>query len=153
MGPHGPILDKSAPEIVAAFCCCSQLRRQMNQMTSPMRGARPLLLLFLGLSWVCPFARSGRALNGHARSMILWVQEVHGRPLYWVNDRPYGRAQLSELEKASGSERNIALTVILDSRVPIQEMAEIEGLMEKMDLKDVRYYVFKRAYPKVGMSE
>ena len=85
--------------------------------------------------------------------MILWVQEVHGQPLYWVNDTPCGRAPLSGLVAASGSEQTVGLTVILDSRVPIHEMAEIEGLMEKMDLKDVHYYVFDHTYPKVGMSE
>lgn len=111
------------------------------------RIASGLLLLILGLSCACPFARGGHAPT------ILWVQDGHGQPLYWVNDKPCGRAPLSALEKASDSEPIARLTVILDSRVPIQEMAEIEGIAQKMDLNDVHYYVFDHSYPQLGMSE
>ncbi len=122
-------------------------------MCKPWNIAPFLLVLFLGLSCACALARGGHASHGHARPLILWVQEVHEQPQYWVNDKPCGRAPLSALATASGSERIAALTVILDSRVPIHEMAEVEGLMEKMDIKNVHYYVFDHAYPNIGMSQ
>lgn len=57
----------------------------------------------------------------------------------------------------TGTERNkftaTVFIVIIDSRVRIQEMAEIGGLTAKLDAIDVRYYVYNPAYPKLGMSE
>src|SRR5579864_3070996 len=114
--------------------------------------AAPVLVLSLGLT-LGSRAHANSDHAGPAKTITLWVQEVRGRALYWVNDKPCGRAPLSGIGAASGSNRNVVLTVILDSRVPIREMAEIEGLMEKIDLKSVHYYVFDRAYPGMGMSE
>jgi hypothetical protein len=110
------------------------------------------LALLLGLSAVS-LAGAEHPIANQAKPVILWVQEVHGQALYWVNDKLCGRAPLSGLGVATSSNPNTALTVVLDSRVPIREMADIEGLLEKMDVKNVRYYVFDRAYPKIGMSE
>ena len=108
--------------------------------------------LLLGISLVL-LSHTARTRATHAESVVLWVQEVRGKALYWVNDKPCGRAPLSGLDEASRSKQIAALTVILDSHVAIQEMAEIEGLKEKMGLRNVRYFVFDRAYPNTGMSE
>lgn len=119
----------------------------------PSRIALAILLVSLGISCACPLARGGHAVDAHMASVILWVQEIHGQALYWVNDKPCGRAPLSGLVAETGSNRSIALAVILDSRVPIQEVAEVEGLLAKMDFRNVHYYVFNHAYPSIGMSE
>ena len=100
-----------------------------------------------------PVAQARPVHDVGTKSVILWVQDVHGKALYWVNDKPCGRAPLSGLAAASSSAESIAVTVIVDSRVPIREMAEIDGLMAKIEPKSVHYYIFNRAYPKMGMSE
>lgn len=119
----------------------------------PSRIATATLSLLLGLFCACPLARTGHAADDHARSVIIWVQEVHGQSQYWVNDTPRGRAPLTGVVAASNPEGVSELTVILDSRVPIHELGEIEGLVPKIDPKDVHYYVFDRAHPDFGMSE
>lgn len=122
-------------------------------MPKPSSIAVAAVLLALGLFCGYSAARGGSASDGPARPIILWVQEVHGQALYWVNDKACGRAPLSGIVAASGSERVAELTVVVDSRVPIHELGEIEGLVPKIDPKDVHYYVFDRAYPGAGMSE
>lgn len=115
----------------------------------------PIAAVLLALGLFCGYsaARGGRASDGPARPIILWVQEVRGQALYWVNDKACGRAPLSGIVVASGSDRAAELIVIVDSRVPIHELGEIEGLVSKIDPKDAHYYVFDRAYPGAGMSE
>lgn len=87
------------------------------------------------------------------KAVILWVREVHGQALYWVNHTPADRAPLSGIVAATQSTPHYTLTVIIDSRVPIEEVAEIQGLVPKLDVKDVRYYIYDAAHPKLGMSE
>lgn len=106
------------------------------------------------LAFLCPFP-SARLARGRAQghSYVLWVREVRGKTLYWVNDKPWGRAPLSGIVAATGSEQHIALTVVLDARVPIQEIGEIQGLMAQLDIGNVHYYVYEPADPGAGMSE
>jgi hypothetical protein len=86
--------------------------------------------------------------------VILWVREVNHRPLYWVNDKPVGRDSLGGLERAIGPEEpgNVALTVILDSRVPIDEIHEIDGMLDKIPIEHVRYFMYWVNDPR-GMQE
>lgn len=87
------------------------------------------------------------------KTVVLWIREVRGQALYWVNHTPANRAPLSGIVAATQASPHYTLTVIIDSRVPIRELAEIQGLVPKLDVQDVRYYVYDAAHPKLGMSE
>jgi hypothetical protein len=119
----------------------------------PLNIAPMVIAAFFGLLCVLSPAEGRHMADGKGKPIVLWVREIGGQALYWVNDKPWGRAPLSGLVAAMDSDENVSLTVILDSRVPIQEMADIESLMAKMDIKNVRYYVYVPAYPNIGMSE
>lgn len=87
-------------------------------------------------------------------TVVVWIREVHHQALYWVGSRPVQRAPLSGIVAATESlKKNYSLVVIVDSHVPIEEMAEFNGLTAKLDFKGVRYYVYDPDYPKAGMSE
>ena len=89
-----------------------------------------------------------------APTVVVWIREIHHQALYWVGSRPVRRAPLSGIVAATESLKdNYSLVVIIDSHVPIEEMAEFSGLTAKLDFKSVRYYVYDPAYPKAGMSE
>ncbi|MGH9738837.1 MAG: hypothetical protein ACRD4X_09650 [Candidatus Acidiferrales bacterium] len=81
------------------------------------------------------------------KSVTLWVREVHGRALYWVDEKAVKRGPLTGLETALGSDLNVNLKVVLDSRVPTGEIFEIDGMLDKIPIKDVRYYVFTADQP------
>ncbi|MGH9734661.1 MAG: hypothetical protein ACRD8A_08745 [Candidatus Acidiferrales bacterium] len=89
-----------------------------------------------------------------APTVVVWIREIHHQTLYWVGSRPVQRAPLSGIVAATESlKNNYSLVVIIDSHVPIEEMAEFSGLTAKLDVSDVRYYVYDPDYPKAGMSE
>lgn len=120
-----------------------------------MRVRRAALLLLPATLGFCVASGSARdQIGSEAHSYVFWVREVHGQALYWVGGKPWGRAPLSGLVEATGSDKTGMLTVILDSHVPIGEISEIDGLMPKLDsIKKVRYYVYDPASPRLGMSE
>lgn len=97
------------------------------------------------VSFCVACATTGQA--GAPRPQVLWVQDVNGQALYWVNDRPVGRAPLSGLGPFLGSIQKDGLIVILDSRVPINEIAGIEGILEKLPYKGARYFVYVPELP------
>jgi hypothetical protein len=75
--------------------------------------------------------------------------------MYWVNDKPVGRAPLTGLEILLGPSEppeDVDLKVILDSRVPIQEIGDIDGVLAKIPITDAHYYVYRADAPS-GMSE
>ncbi len=69
---------------------------------------------------------------------------VNHKALYWVGGKPIGRDSLGGLIHAVGAEQpdNVALTVILDSRVPIGEIHEIDGMLDKIPIEHVRYFMY-----------
>ena len=80
-------------------------------------------------------------------SIVLWARQVnpHARyPLYWVNDTPVGRDDLNGVGRAIGSTdpSHVQLTVIVDSRLPIDEIKEIDWTMAKVPIAHARYFVF-----------
>jgi hypothetical protein len=85
-------------------------------------------------------------------SIVLWARQVnpHARyPLYWVNDTPVGRDDLNGVARAIGSTdpSHVQLTVIVDSRLPIDEIKEIDWTMAKVPITHARYFTFWVAYP------
>lgn len=113
------------------------------------------LTVLLGTAVAIPAqGQPARNATQMAGSVVLWVREIHGQALYWVGRRAVGRAPLSGIVAATQSFRkSCSLIVVIDSSVPIQEMAEIGGLTAKLDVRDVHYYVYSPVYPKLGMSE
>jgi len=124
-------------------------------MMSRARFAGPILTSMIAIATLSTFAQTGSqsATPRNERTIVLWVRELHGQALYWVNHTPADRAPLSAIVAATQSTPHYSLTVIIDSRVPIQEMAEIDGLTAKLDAGQVHYYVYNPAYPNLGMSE
>ena len=110
-----------------------------------------IVALFL-LLWFLPASRGQDDSGEKAPSVVLWVREVNGRVGYWVNDKAVGRKPLTGLERALGPNLNVALMVILDSRVPIREIADIDGMLGKIPIKGVRYYAYNASDPN-GMWE
>lgn len=93
--------------------------------------------------------------NDKRRTIILWVREVNRRAMYWVDHKPVGREPLTGLEIAIGpseAPENVDLKVVLDSRVPIQEISDIDGTIAKIPITDAHYYVYSTDDP-TGMSE
>ncbi len=86
--------------------------------------------------------------------VTLWVHEVNHRPLYWVNDKLVGRDSLGGVLRAIGTEQpaNVVLTAILESRVPINEIHEIDGMLDKIPIEHVRYFTYSADDPR-GMQE
>lgn len=97
-------------------------------------------------------AQGGTELPSNVRLITLWVRETNGQALYWVNDAPVGREPLSGLVSVIKPNEQVRVVVILDSRVPIQEMGEIDGVLAKIPVEGAHYYVYDAAHPK-GMSE
>lgn len=121
-----------------------------------MRTQKRLSFLLAASLGLCSISGAKRAdpASTNLHSYVLWVREINGQALYWVNEKPWGRAPLSGLVAAMGSDEQGSLTVILDSYVPIEEISEIQGLMPKLDsIKDVHYYVYRATAPRAGMSE
>ncbi len=77
-------------------------------------------------------------------AIVLWAREVNRHALYWVNDKPVGRDSLGGLIHAIGSTDpdNVQLTVILDSRLVIDEIHQIDGMLDKIPIEHVRYFMF-----------
>lgn len=90
---------------------------------------------------------AGRDRDAKPKPEILWVQEVNGQALYWVNDKPVGRAPLSGMNTIFDSIQKNGLIVIMDSRVPISEMGGIDGILAKVPYDNARYFVFDRELP------
>jgi len=97
--------------------------------------------------WFLPPALGRDNSSESSRSIILWVREVNGRVAYWVNDKPVGGAPLTGLETALGSNLDVTLMVVLDSRVPIREIGDVSGMLDKIPIKDARYYVYNADDP------
>lgn len=77
-------------------------------------------------------------------AIVLWAREVNRHALYWINDKPVGRDSLGGLIRAFGSTDpdNVRLTVILDSRLMIDEIHQIDGMLDKIPIAHVRYFMF-----------
>ena len=82
-------------------------------------------------------------------SLILWVREVNRHEVYWVGDKSVGRDSLGGLTRAIGTAdpAHVELTVILDSRLPLDEISEIDGMLDKIPISHVRYFVFWVDHP------
>lgn len=116
----------------------------MGRISNALYRAGILCIVIVGFQ----FASSAqRTPDGHLRSVTLWAREVNGRALYWVGQQPVGRHPLSGLEQSLGPNIDVRLSVILDSRVRISEIFEIDGVLDKIPIKHVRYYVFDADYP------
>lgn len=99
-----------------------------------------------------PTVQGQIAADVENKSIILWVRQVNGQSLYWVNDRPVGRAPLTGLAAIVQPNQKTSLQIILDSRVPIDEIFEIAGMIEKIPINDAHYFVRRYDSPTV-MSE
>lgn len=110
-------------------------------------------IILLGPLSVIVGAQPQSSASQKNKAVILWVREVHGQVLNWVEHKPADRAPLSAIVAATHSTPHYTLIVILDSRVPIQEVAQIQALVQKLDAKDVRCYVYDAAHARLGMSE
>ena len=116
------------------------------------RSSRWLLLIMLNALLVAsvPMRSSGKTgPTAGRRAVTLWVRQVHGQALYWIDEKPVRRAPLTGLEIAiHGIDPDeVALTVILDRRVPTGEIFEIDGMLDKIPIKNVRYFVFDASDP------
>lgn len=109
--------------------------------------------ILLGLAAVPAQSPRGQTRSdGKDLSIVLWALQVnpHARyPLYWVNDTPVGRDDLNGVARAIGSTdpSHVQLTVIVDSRLPIDEITEIDRTMAKVPIAHARYFTFWVAYP------
>lgn len=101
--------------------------------------------VFLMCGWLGQVNRTGM----HRDTFVLWVRPVHGHPMFWVNNGLPATEPLTPLEKAIGSTPpdHIELQVILDSRVPIEKLFDIDWTIPKIPITNVRYYFFKSDSP------
>src|SRR5690348_17182423 len=110
-------------------------------------------ILFLAMASLSSFCLAQKTPAKRRQPVTLWVREVNGKALYWVGERPAARHPLTTLEQVLGPNIDVELYVVLDSDVPINEMFEINGVLDKIPVKHAQYYVYDPAYPKAGMRE
>lgn len=108
---------------------------------------------FLAMASLCSFCLAQGTPVKRRQPITLWVREVNGKALYWVGERPAARHPLTTLEQVLGPNIDVELSVVLYSNVPINEMFEIDGVLDKIPITHVRYYVYDPAYPRAGMTE
>lgn len=110
------------------------------------------LLIFAVFCGLLCTSAVGRAGVEAVRPEVLWVREVNGRALYWVNERPVERAPLSGLGAILPLIQKNGLIVILDWHVPISEIGAIDGILGKLPYEGARYFVYVPEVPH-SMSE
>jgi len=115
-----------------------------RRMWAPLYRAAILFLAMTGFHSTSP---AHKIPTSRLKPITLWVQEANGTALYWVGKRAVGRHPLTGLEQALGPNIDVELSVILDSNVPISEMFEIDGVLDKIPIKHVTYYVFESDHP------
>lgn len=96
-----------------------------------------------GVLLFCPDLCGQQSGTAHAKPIVILAEMAKGRVVYRVDSKPALPDLLRVLSILEGQRgRDCPVVVLLDSRVPISELGNIDGTAGKAALTNIRFFVF-----------